>query len=381
MPSTRIVLTGLLSLAVAMGIGRFAFTPLLPVMRADGLISIGEGGWLAAIHFLGYLLGALYAARLRGSPAMTLRLSLFAIAFATLATGLTDHFVPWAIMRFVCGVCSAFTLVLVSNYFVKHLAEIGRPDQQGWVFSGVGAGIALAGLGTLILMAADIGSADGWVAFGVLSLIVTIGISLKIGTEMTGQERASSQESACLGTLPWTIVFAYGAAGIGYIIPATYLPVMAREIVESPLLFGLAWPVFGVAAFLSTLIAGRLQARWSNRQIWSVSQLVMAAGLLLPVLRPDLVSIILAGVCVGGTFMIITMMGMKEAHRVASPAGVMRLIAVMTASFAGGQMIGPLFASAVFTLAGGFQPSLVLTSGLLVVTAWTLMRREPLPQN
>jgi len=72
---------------------------------------------------------------------------------------------------------------------------------------------------------------------------------------------------------------------------------------------------------------------------------------------------------------------MKEAHRVASPAGVMRLIAVMTASFAGGQMIGPLFASAVFTLAGGFQPSLVMTSGLLVVTALTLMRREPLPQN
>ena len=54
MPSTRIVLTGLVSLAVAMGVGRFPSKPLLPMMRADGFISIGEGGWLAAIHFLGY---------------------------------------------------------------------------------------------------------------------------------------------------------------------------------------------------------------------------------------------------------------------------------------------------------------------------------------
>ena len=139
--------------------------------------------------------------------------------------------------------------------------------------------------------------------------------------------------------LNWGVVIAYGAAGIGYIIPATYLPIMAREIVQSPIVFGWSWPVFGFAAFFSTLLAARLQARFSNRQIWAVSQFVMAVGLLLPIVHPRIGAIMAAGICVGGTFMIITMVGMKEAHRIAPSEDVMRHIAVMTASFATGQMI------------------------------------------
>ncbi len=59
-----IVLGGALSLAVAMGIGRFAFTPMLPLMAREGLLDVSAGGWLAAANYLGYLVGALTAARL-----------------------------------------------------------------------------------------------------------------------------------------------------------------------------------------------------------------------------------------------------------------------------------------------------------------------------
>ena len=162
--------------------------------------------------------------------------------------------------------------------------------------------------------------------------------------------------------------------GLGYIIPATYLPVMAREIVQSPLIFGWSWPVFGAAAFVSTLLAARFQKRYSNRQIWAASQVVMAMGLLLPVIHPHIFTIITAGLCVGGTFMIITMTGMKEAHRVAPPEDVMRHIAVMTAAFATGQMIGPVFASSVYDLTQSFSVSLIIASAILVITAMTLVR-------
>jgi hypothetical protein len=81
----------------------------------------------------------------------------------------------------------------------------------------------------------------------------------------------------------------------------------------------------------------------------------------------------IAGICVGGTFMIITMAGMKEAHRIAPPGDVMRHIAVMTASFATGQMIGPVFASSVHDLTGSFSAALLITSAALVVTALALM--------
>ncbi|MBA2676378.1 YbfB/YjiJ family MFS transporter, partial [Ramlibacter sp.] len=68
-----LALAGLLSLAVAMGIGRFAFTPMLPLMIRDGQLDLAHGGWIAAANYAGYLAGALTAARLRiGAAALGL---------------------------------------------------------------------------------------------------------------------------------------------------------------------------------------------------------------------------------------------------------------------------------------------------------------------
>ncbi len=99
----------------------------------------------------------------------------------------------------------------------------------------------------------------------------------------------------------------------------------------------------------------------------------MALGLLLPVVHPHILTIITAGICVGGTFMIITMTGIKEAHRIAPPEDVMRHIAVMTASFATGQMIGPVFASSIYDLTQSFAVCLTITSATLIITAMALV--------
>ena len=369
----RITLVGLVSLALAMGIGRFAFIPLLPMMREDGLVSIMDGGFLASIHFLGYWLGAVFATKIPCPPKMMLRLSLLAIGVSTVGMGVTDDFTVWLILRGLCGVSSAWTLVLVSNYYVKHLADNGRAEYQGWIFSGVGAGILIAGLGSLAFMVNQIGSSLSWQIMGAISLIAICAVCLNMGPEIPAVRPVIHNREARRSPLDWRTVVAYGAAGIGYIIPATYLPVMAREIVQSPLIFGWSWPVFGAAAFVSTLLAARFQKRYSNRQIWAASQVVMAIGLLLPVIQPHILTITTAGLCVGGTFMIITMTGMKEAHRIAPPQHVMRHIAVMTAAFATGQMIGPVFASSLYDLTQSFAVSLIMASAILVITAMTLV--------
>ena len=372
-PIFRITFIGLVSLALAMGIGRFAFTPLLPMMRADGLVSITDGGFLASIHFLGYLLGAVVVAKIPCPPRMMLRLSLLAIAGGTLAMGVTDNFTVWLILRWLCGVCSAWTLVLVGNYYVKYLADNGRVADQGWVFSGVGAGISIAGLACLVFMVNRIGSFPSWQILGALSLLAGLVVCLIMGPEIPAVRPAVPRRQSQRSALDWRTIVAYGAMGFGYIIPATYLPVMARDIAPSAMIFGWAWPLFGAAAFVSTLLAAKFHRRYSNRQIWAASQIVMAAGLLLPVVYPHILTILSAGLSVGGTFMIITMAGIKEAHRTALPQDVMRHIAVMTASFATGQMIGPVFAGAIHDLTQSFAVALIITSALLIITAATLL--------
>lgn len=374
--SLRLAVAALAALALAMGVGRFAFTPLLPMMEGDGLLSVSQGGLLASVHFAGYFLGALIAAKLTLSPGTVLRLSILAIALSTLGMGLTNDFPAWLGLRFVAGVCSAFALVLVSNHVIKRLQTDGQTQLQGWVFSGVGAGIMLTGLAVLMLMARDATSALSWQIIGAVSIGVAALLWFQFRSDFEGVDAKDRPGAPERTPLAWVPIIAYGALGIGYIIPATYLPVMARDVIASPFVFGWSWPVFGLAAFISTPLAVRAQRHVSNRQIWVASQYVMAAGLLLPAVFPHISAIIAAGICVGGTFMIITMAGMKEAHRLAAGTDPQRLIAVMTAAFAAGQMIGPALAGWAYDATQSFAAPLTLASAALALTATALAHRS-----
>lgn len=135
------------------------------------------------------------------------------------------------------------------------------------------------------------------------------------------------------------LILCYGAFGFGYVVPATFLPAMAREVISDPLLFGWAWPVFGAAAAASTFFAGSFP---NQRRVWIVAALLMALGVVVPLAIPGLSGILFAAVLVGGTFMVITMAGMQQARRVAAEHA-RALMAAMTSAFALGQIAGPLW--------------------------------------
>src|SRR3954469_16223078 len=85
-PTWPVVSSGLVALAVAMGIGRFAFTPLMPLMMRDGTLSAAAGTEWAAANYGGYFIGALTASWFSTNPRRGLLLSLLGVALTTLAT-------------------------------------------------------------------------------------------------------------------------------------------------------------------------------------------------------------------------------------------------------------------------------------------------------
>jgi predicted MFS family arabinose efflux permease len=137
------------------------------------------------------------------------------------------------------------------------------------------------------------------------------------------------------------LVVCYGIFGLGYILPATFLPTLAREVVDDPQMFGLAWPIFGIAAALST-IATAWHFRHANRlRVWATCHVLMALGVVLPSICLGLASIAIAALLVGGTFMVVTMIGMQEA-RARAQSDPAALLGLMTAAFAIGQLAGPV---------------------------------------
>ena len=372
-PAWVVAWVGLAALAVAMGIGRFAFTPILPMMQDDSGLSVSEGGWLASANYAGYLVGALSAIVMRVRPAVAIRFSLVLIGLSTLAMSLDDRFAVWIALRAIAGIGSAWVLVFVSAWALERLAALGRPAMGGIVYAGVGAGIAATGGVCLVLMNMGAPSADAWIVLGAASLVMTAAIwpFVAAGPPSAVVETAAGTQSALPRAEFWRLVLCYGAFGFGYIIPATFLPVMGKEAVSEPLLFGWAWPVFGAAAVVSTLFAARM-SRLSHRGTWIAGNLAMALGVMLPVAVKGLSGILVAALFVGGTFMVITMAGMQEARRVAG-ARARVLMAAMTSAFAVGQIIGPVSVSTLTAATGGFVPALVVAASLLGLSAFLLI--------
>jgi MFS family permease len=168
------------------------------------------------------------------------------------------------------------------------------------------------------------------------------------------------------------LILCYALFGLAYIVPATFLPAMARARTVDPVLFGAGWPLFGVAAVASTVLAGRMVNTAGPLPVWRQAALLMGAGMVLPALMPGIGAVLVASICVGGTFMVITLAGMEAARRFGR-ARAPRLMGAMTAGFAAGQLLGPLA-----MIASGMrstEPLCLLAACGLAASVWLL--RDP----
>lgn len=372
--SFTIALAGMLSLAVGMGIGRFAFTPMLPLMIREGQLDVAAGGWLAAANYLGYFVGALTAARVRLGAAALGLLALAATAALT-AVMAWPGFALWVVARFLAGAASAWVFVATSVWCLGALAAAGAHRRAGIVYAGVGTGMAAAGLYCWLGGANGAGAASLWLQLAGLSLALMAPVAYVL---RSGSPAAPVPTPPPAGLAPAAtrgIVACYGAMGFGYILPATFLPVMARTVVDDPVWFGLAWPVFGITAALSTLVAPWWIARSSRLSVWMHCHWLMGLGALLPSLWANGFTIALSALLVGGTFMIVTLVGVQEMRARASHAAA-AAVGRMTAAFAFGQIAGPVASALLLHLPAlresGLAIALQAGAITLFISAWWL---------
>ena len=399
----RVVVAGMVSLAVAMGIGRFAFTPLLPMMLSDGVVDLATASWLASANYLGYLLGALLCTF---QPWLWRRLDVVAplegpalvrgglVATTVLTLGMALHWpLAWPALRFAAGVASAFVFIFTSSWCLAQLSRLGLPAAGALIFAGPGGGIVLGGLAASVMVAAHGSAALGWLIFGLLAAVLTAAIwsafvqgqnAPAAPAAVTGNAPSNAQEH---GTAEVALLaLAYGMAGFGYIITATFLPVIARQSLPGSAWLDMFWPILGGGTIAGVLIASRIHGPGDQRLRLAVCYLIQALGIGASLWSPSLAGFAIGSLLLGLPFTAITFFALQEVRRLrpTAPSGLMGLI---TALYGAGQIVGPPLAAALVARsrhpAEGFSLSLHIAAGGLVLGAITYLamtRIYPLAQ-
>jgi MFS family permease len=360
-PARHIALACAVALAVALGVGRFAFTPLLPLMLTSGALDIRHGGWLASANYAGYLIGALSCAAIRLDHVRVVRLALASTIVLTLAMGLVDAFWLWAAIRFVAGVVSAWAFVFASQWGLRRLAELDAHGLGGVIYAGPGVGIIATGLLGAAAAALGVPPPYVWIGFALCSgLAVAIVWKTFAHEAPATRGRARGPDHAAPASTRadsiW-LVGLYSLAGFGYIITATFLPVIARQALPGSSWPDLFWPAFGLALIAGALIAARLPMSWDNRLLSAACYVIQALGIVLGIVFPTALGLGLGSLLLGLPFTAITLFAMREARRLRGDAAA-GLMGYATGAYGLGQIVGPLVAAPLAEHTGSFSAAL-----------------------
>jgi len=372
-----VALAGALMMAAVMGIGRFAYTPLLPPLQETLGWTVSQAGDVAAANFLGYMIGALVAATLAHRPERRLWLAagMLGSAASTAAGAIVASFAAWLAIRFVSGVASAFCLVLGTAAVVEHIARHGRAQLGAVHFAGVGfgivgsvavlelarlAGVSMFGQWGLLGGAATLLLGGAWLAMRRLPMRAHGGHAAAVPA--SGAAAGGAHARGPMRRL----IAAYGLFGFGYVVTATFIVAIARKLEHAAIVEPVTWIVVGLCAAVSVLVWQRIAQRFGLLPALRLAYAVEAAGVLLAGVTPGQVAVVIGGGLLGGTFVGITALGLAAARQ-RGGANQGRAMGLMTASFGLGQLLGPAVAGRVAEATGGFAAPSVLAAALLVI--------------
>lgn len=354
---------GILTLVIAMGIGRFSYTVILPYMQEALQFDKATAGFLATSNYLGYLVGALVTGRVniwhRRIP--YLRIALVVSIVTTALMGVTEYMSVMYVLRFVSGVTSAFLFVVASSLVLDQLATFGKAHLSGIFYSGVGIGIALSAV-IVSPLHSYVGWHGVWIGLAIFSVLLMLPIYMMIKPSHHSQQQKAaattlSQKLPPASWMKW-LILSYSLEGLGYIVTGTFIVSMAKESATFQGDATLVWFVVGLAAIPSCIIWSKLAKQYGFVRTLLVAMIVQALGILLPAIAENTVTFYISAMLFGGTFMGITTVATTLARQIV-PVNSHKILGLLTAGYALGQMVGPSIAGVIANFTNSYQLALV----------------------
>jgi len=378
----RVIVAGICALILTVGLARFAYTPMLPIMREQAGLTHWAAGWLATVNYAGYMAGTLLAASINdlGRKYLIYRCGLVIAVVSTAAMGWTDSVPVWSVLRFVAGFSSTAGLLLASGLVLNWLIRQGHRPQLGLHFVGLGLGIAVSGVAVAALVQGLPWDCQ-WLGLGLLG-IVFFGPAWLWMPPPVAVQPAAAQAASTSTTPPrrwmWLLIAAYFCAGFGFAMGATYTVAI---LVKLPLLAdkgGWVWVIVGLAAAPSCFLWDRVaDAVGQIRALMAAFGLQMVS-VLMPIATDNAWLNVGGAMLFGATFVGIVSLTLTLIGR-CFPANPAKAMARMTLSYGVAQIIAPAMAGYIATASGSYHGALVVTAlvmGCGVVALQALIHEE-----
>lgn len=377
----RTALSGFVMLVVAMGIGRFAFTPQVPLMMADGQLTLTTAGLVAAMNYLGYLVGAWDAMRASRRVEGRLYAGIAGAVILTLLSAWADNAWLHGLLRFVIGCMSGWAMVLTAAWTNEKLAHAGRPGLSAAVFSGPGAGIAISGLLAVYIHSGNLSAAAGWLLYGLLALVLIALISRWLPRPGELHRPGVKPEPLVLTSALRRLVWSYSLAGFGYILPATFLSQMAAARFPGSIFAQFLWPVFGASAVIGIGLSILLRDVGKSYQRLAIVLWLQGVGVLAAWLVPGMSGLVIGALLVGGGFLCAVQLSLLYGRELA-PQHTRYMAGLLTTGYAIGQLVGPMTSALSTWLTQRLEPALGLAAIALLIGGALVWRptRERLSQ-
>lgn len=364
------MLAGLFSLVLCMGVARFSYTPLLPVMMNETFLTDASGGWLATINYMGYMLGALIAASISDLKLKdTLyRIGLVVAILTTVGMALAENYILWSIMRFLAGLSSAAGLLIGSGLILNWMIRHGHRPELGIHFGGAGLGIAVSAA-VAMMLAGKFDWAQQWEIFTVVGIALALPAWYWIPkpdtthVTHTGEKLVDNPPERS-----WMLLLyaAYFCAGVGYVITATFLVAIVDN---QPALQGngsFVWLVTGLAATPACIIWDRIARKIGELKALFIAYGVNIVGIIIPALDNSMTGVVISGILFGATFigivsLMLTMVGKFFPTKPAKPMGK------LTLSYGVAQIAAPAMSGMVAEATGNYNTPLIMASIIMAI--------------
>lgn len=347
--NAAIILAGIISLVVGVGVARFVFTSLLPPML-DNYLSVSFAGVLASVNYVGYLAGSIFAVFIKdiNTKVKFFRVGMVLCIITTLVLGISTNDIVWMISRVLAGFGAAMALVVGSAIVMSKLNIENKTKAMGIHFSGIGFSILISDLIVRAVFYFNGTWQFSWIVLTIFAFIVSLYSMyiLSFDKKLQNNSVKHSIDKKLFSPFVILLIIAYFCEGVGMVVQGTFLPDIINSLDGLEGFGSFTWTLVGLAGIPSCIIWMLLAHRYGSVNIIMLAMFIQVIGILISALTNNVYLNLLSGILYGGTFVGLVALFMNLGGKLAGSNPVL-LMGALTTAYGIGQVLAPLYSVAL----------------------------------